>query len=133
MEPNQPDQQQAAPEINPDELKMPEEQFGAEEPARTGGMLIPILVSILIILLIALGALVVWGEEIVNMLRPSDAAAPAVSEEVDTTAAATTTPEPTPADTFAEIESDLESTDFDAIDAELEAIDATLSATTTAE
>lgn len=132
MEPNQPQTEQ--PTINPDELKMPEEHFGATEPpSRSSSAFIPLLVGILIILLIVLGALVVWGEDLIQMIQPDGGADTEATAVATTTETATTTEETAPEDSLAEIESDLESTDFESIDAELEAIDAELNASSTAE
>lgn len=133
-------QSQSAPEQQPiddAELKMPEEQFGhVREKTSATSALVPVLIGFLIILLVLLGALVVWGEEIMGMLGP-DISTPAPVVETSSETEATTTEEAatTPAETPADLEAELEETTLADFDAELEAIDAELesSGTTTAQ
>lgn len=65
------------PSVPPEELKMPEEQFGpVESQSRASGALIPLMVGILILLLGVLAALIFWGEEIMGILQPAPETVP---------------------------------------------------------
>lgn len=61
-----------APNILNEELKMPEEEFRAPAPeSKSYGLLIPVLASLLTVLLIILAGLVLWKDEIMEILRPA--------------------------------------------------------------
>lgn len=125
MEPNQTNPTNTPPIVPQDELKMPEEQFGAPE-AEHGSSRTTLfaLIAILIVLLGILGTLLVWGDTIVDavMGTPSADERGMVQEPVNNLQ-----PEPaapTTAEELSEIEAEIESTDFEEFDAELDAIDA---------
>lgn len=129
---NQPNEQQPQQPIAEDEMKMPEEQFGARSDApQSSSPLVPILVALLIVLLVALGALVVWGDEIMGVLMPAEPA-PAEEAATSTDASATDDASSDTAGTYGDIEAELEATDLSELDAELEAIEAELESDATA-
>lgn len=124
------------PPVTDDEMKMPEEDFGA--PEAEGGRskaLLFTLIGILAVLLMILGAMLLWGDAIMRMMGSTDGNAPMSPEgtmnDLQPEPAAST--EPTVEEDLAEIEEDLESTDFEEFDAELDAIEAEFESEATAE
>ncbi|MEX0918090.1 MAG: hypothetical protein WDZ93_02950 [Candidatus Paceibacterota bacterium] len=116
MEQNQPQpEQNQAPDISDAELKMPEEQFGESEPVKEGrGMLVPLLILLILALAGILGALVLWGEELMGIILGEQT--PEQEEAMESTA--TTSDEMTADTTGAETAAT--QPDFNAIEAELE-------------
>lgn len=134
-QPNQqPHMQESAPTVPESELKMPEQQFTAQsaEPAEPKSRaLLYTLVAVLVVLLAALAAFMLYGEQLMDLLMPRNEPVldPVMPEDMQAdgteTGPATTTEEDLSA-----IEAELENTDFEEFDAELEAIDAELEAET---
>lgn len=123
------------PSVPETEMKMPEEQVIAPQPeARGRRAFIPLLVGVLVLLLGILGALLVWGDEIIDTFMPVDTA-----EDVSLTPATSTDPAVTDTDAseteadLSAIEAELEGEDFSEFEAEMSALDAELAATSTAE
>lgn len=124
--------------INPEELKMPEEQFGVSAPAETteGVSHLGIIIGVLIALLaLILGGLYIWST---MLYIPEPIATPQAQRP---TAEENNEPESTNAeadvqisetmstsDEISAIEADLESTNLDNLDAEMTAIEAELEA-----
>lgn len=124
--------QNQPPQIPESEMKLPEEQFGDSAPAPEAGArtFSVVLVVLLVVLLAVLAAVIVWGEEILDLILP------------DTTMELPPLPEPEAGDAtteaeIEEIEAELEEAELEEFDAELAAIEAELeaelSATTTIE
>lgn len=139
----QPENEQQAPQVPEEELKMPTEPFrsGTDD---TGGpfsnALIPILVGVLVLVLGMFGALILWGDQIIDTFFPSGE--PTVEEETSAddgeatttdTTETSSSPQNTTAndDSLSAIESDLESTSFNSFNEDMEEIDTTLEATST--
>lgn len=114
------------PVIPESELKLPQENFGdtAPAPEEKSGIWTVLLLVLLVLLLGVLTVVVIWGEEIIDMVMPAAELGGADME--DTTPAPT--PEPTPEEDMAAMETELENIDFAAMDAELNAIEAELDA-----
>lgn len=93
-------------------------------PEEKSGIWTVLLLVLLVLLLGVLTVVVIWGEEIIDMVLPASELNSADME--DTTLAPT--PEPTPEEDMAAMETELESIDFEAMDAELNAIEAELDA-----
>lgn len=124
-----------APVVPENELKMPEEQFGARTaPAEPSRLLIPLLVTLLVILLGVLGAFVLFGDQILGYFMPT--AAPETATSTDMTAeAAVPKNEPTPAATSTQslddIDASLSASDSQSFDSAINSIDTELSGTST--
>ncbi|OGG41420.1 hypothetical protein A2837_02820 [Candidatus Kaiserbacteria bacterium RIFCSPHIGHO2_01_FULL_46_22] len=132
---NNQNQQQAAPvpEIPTGELKMPAESVPAEAatipaPKRH---ISPLLVILLVFSLVLLGAVIVWGDKIIETLIPMEQvpamdAAMDTSTSTDSDGASTQTTE----EELAEIEAEASTTEeeLNEADAELDAIEAEIDA-----
>ena len=118
---------------NEEEIKMPEEQFGNYEPEEHHSILGPVLGILIVLLILILGGLYLWGS--VLKTQPVEIPDPATRP----TAEENNEPETNNADaqvqaletvsnsdTLDAIEADIESTNLDELDAELNAIDAEL-------
>lgn len=119
-----------------DELKMPEERFGVTESHEKTSYVGIILGVLIVVLMLILAGLYMWSQLLQNQ---SPAVVP--QESAQPTAEQNNEPESTNAeadvqvlqtmstsDEISTIESDLDSTNLDGIDAELTAIDAELDA-----
>lgn len=64
----------AVPNIPESEMKLPEEQFGTTtEPKKESGSFInPLLIVLLVILLGMLGTVIVWGNDLLDLLLPTE-------------------------------------------------------------
>lgn len=126
--------------IFPDEeMKMPEEQFG-EENAKPNTPYLGIVLGILILILLAvLGGLYMWSKVLLQDSKHQPI--PSISDEVQQTVPESTEPvndaqqvdeEVLPplstSDEIGALEADLDNTNLDEIDAELESIEAELDA-----
>lgn len=124
---NVPKMQEAAPVVPESELKMPEQEFTGQAPvpdAPKSRTLLYVLVAIFVLLLAVLGALLLYGEELMELIIPQEPTVqPLPAEPMPEETAATTTIED-----LAAMEAALEGTDLSEFDAELEAIDAELEA-----
>ena len=120
---NNPENNQV-PNIPESEMKMPEEQFGQNAPvAESKHVFNPLLFGLLIILLVILALVVIWGEQLVELVWPT---------EIDNS---TPTPieEPAPqndsaANELQSIEAELNEVDFTDIENDLDAIEAEIEA-----
>lgn len=123
------------PEIDENEMKMPEQNFGPAPEEPHSSTLGAILVALIVILLLILGGLYLWGSILQNDPGPE------LPDPVRPTAEENNEPESTNAeadvsnyeavstsDEIDAIEADLESTDMEALDAEMMAIEAELDA-----
>lgn len=119
------------PKIEESELKLPQENLSTlpkPEPAK--GPISPLLIILLMIALALLGAVIVWGEEILDLVMPLPADAP-TSETVKLQEATTTTERTlTPEEDMAKIEAEASSTESEMaeMDKELNSIEAELNA-----
>lgn len=132
MDNNQPNQAPApVPKIDESELKLPQENLSTlpkPEPAK--GPVSPLLIILLVIALALLGAVIVWGEEILNLVMPLPAE-PTPTETVKLEETPEQTEQPlTPEEDMAKIEAEASSTESDMaeVDKELNAIEAELDA-----
>lgn len=112
------------PVIPESEMKLPEEQFkdATPPPTKPSSVWTVVLLVLLVVLLGVLTVVVIWGEELIDMVFP---VAQVVDPAMDDMAPA---PEPTPEEDMAAMESELEDIDLDAMDAELNSIEAELDA-----
>lgn len=126
MDNNNPNNQ--VPTIPESEMKLPEEQYQETnlEPAGKKSAWTVVLLVLVVVLLAAMTAVIVWGEELVNLiLPPEEVEMPAPMEE----------PAETEEENIENIEAELEDIDFTEMEAELDDIEAEIeaeaSATTT--
>ena len=114
------------PEIAESELKMPEDKFsGVPEPTvKTRGPISPLLISLLVVSLALLGVVVVWGEEILDMIMPPTPGDTVYQDDMMLEEEV----EPTPEEDIAALEEELDDESFDDIDADLAEIEAQMDA-----
>lgn len=125
------------PTISEQEVKMPEEQFGTtaeeangEKPSHLGA----VLGALIVILVLLLGGLYLWGTtlnkyEPIPTVTPTERPTPEQNNEPESTKAEAevkTMQTVSTSDEISAIEADIDSTNLDELDAELNAIDAEL-------
>lgn len=107
------------PSISESELKLPDEQFGEQSPVPAPkSHFNPLLFGLLIALLVIMSLVVIWGEQLINLVLPPENTEPATiteTEEVPPETAGTQ-------QDLSDIESELNEMDFSTIDNELDAI-----------
>ena len=125
MDTNNPNNQ--VPSIPESEMKLPDEQYQETnpEPVAKKSAWTAVLLVLVVVLLAAMTAVIVWGEELVNMILPPEA--------VETPMPPSDTPPPeTEAATIEDIEAEIEDIDFTAMEAELNDIEAEIEAESSA-
>lgn len=118
------------PKIEESELKLPQENLSTlPKPEPVRGPISPLLIILLVIALALLGAVIVWGEEILDLVMPIPADAP-TTETVKLQEATTTERTLTPEEDMAKIEAEASSTESEMseMDKELNSIEAELNA-----
>lgn len=119
--------------VSDSEMKMPTQTWNAEEAAPKKPSLLGIgLVALIVLLILILGGLYIWKNQLVTSPTPvMDVSAPAERTEPEPAAEMEAEAETPPVSASSEIEAieaDLNNTDFDDLDAELEAMDAEMEA-----
>lgn len=124
MEINNPNPNKEAPLIPESEMKLPEEQVGgiAPPPAPSSHLFNPILFGLLIVLLVILGVVIIWGEQLLNMVLPPE------NYEMPIEPVTTEQPEESSATELQATEAELNQMNFEDMDAELDAIEASMDA-----
>jgi len=130
---NQP-QATPVPEIPQGELKMPAETVPSAESSAPAPKfhISPLLIILLIFTLTLLGAVIFWGDKIIELLMPMEQAPVMMDAAMDTgtTTDKEVTPSKTAEEEIAEIEAEASSTEAELseTDAELDAIEAEIEA-----
>ena len=116
------------PSIPESEMKLPEEQFGEAAPAaepKTSSAWTIALFLLLVVLLAALAVVVIWGEELIDMVLPAETVEITPMPETPNNDAAAAAP-------IENIEAELNEIDFTEMESELDAIEAEIEAGATA-
>lgn len=115
-----------APMIPESEMKLPEESLNGapQTPAPKGHLFNPLLVALLVILLAILAVVIIWGEELIEIVWPQETAEPQPLPEGEVSN--------NEASEIEQWESEIDEMDLSGIETEMTSIEAEIEAETTA-
>lgn len=129
METNKQDAPQA-PVIPESELKLPEESLNGavQSPVTSARIVNPLLIVLLVVLLAVLAVVVIWGEQIIDIVMPATVSDTTMEMMPPTEEQATTSVETNAEMEVVEMEAELNDSELEEFDAEMEAIEAEIEA-----